>query len=166
MEAYRLHDLLVANRDPIYGYEPISGPRRPAETFRFGLLDLDPRSESYRENLALLLRWYPDAQIEDNVLLEQAKAADTLDERRAFLERCVRRFEGRDAVPEALYRLGLVYLERGRSADAESTLGRLMREFPDSIWAEEAAGLEAPRTAGANDVAAAGRAALHREGGR
>ncbi len=138
LEAHRLRDLLTANRDPIYEYDPISGSRRPDDAFRVGLLDFDPRHEMYAENLQALLVQYPNCQIADNIALELASAATTIEDRVRRLESLIADHPDGDAVPEALLRLGMAYGESDRRAEREETLARLMREYPDSVWARYA----------------------------
>ncbi len=139
LETYRLRDLLVANRDPLYGFEPIHGARRPASGPGFGMLDLDPRQDRYIESLETLKDAYPDCQIQDNIDLEIGKATEPVASRIERLEQCLRRFPKRDAVPEALFRLGVAYKEAGRLSDSETTFARLFGEHADSIWAQQAA---------------------------
>ena len=138
LAAHWLRDLLISNRDPIYGYDPIAGPRRSKQEFRFGFLDVNPRGERYIENLRELLAWYPNCQIADNLELEIAKASATDTLRIARLESCVARFGDRDAMPETLFRLGLAYLDDGQARRGEAALNRVLRDFSDSIWTHEA----------------------------
>lgn len=148
LEAHRLHDLLRNNRDPIYGYDPIAGERRDSTDFPFGLLDLAPRYErtsaggsawSYRDNLRLLKRKYRNAQIEDNIDLEIAKASEKLPEQIERLETLVRDYPKRDAIPEALYRLGVAYRRSDQVEPSRRAVQRLVREYPDTIWTRWAA---------------------------
>ena len=151
LEAQRLYDLLTENRDPLYAYEPISGPRRPHADFTFGLLDLDPRHEHYIENLQELKRRYPNCQIADNIDLEIAKAtplhvtgrntARAVPPRRSkivLLEACLKRFPSGDAVPEVLFRLGMACKADGQLVKSEEAFGRLLEEYPDSVWSRQA----------------------------
>ncbi len=137
LEAHRLFDLFTNNRDPLYGYEPISGPVRSTEELSFGLMDLDPRHERYADHLRTLLARYPHCQIEDNILVELGKAAASSDERIARFEECLRRFSERDAVPEAMFRLADAYRSAGRSDAAAPLLNDLVAGFPDSVWARQ-----------------------------
>jgi hypothetical protein len=139
LEADRMRNLLVANRDPLYGYEPIHGPRRPAAGPSFGLLDLDPRAERYAEKLQRLKDAYPNCQIEDNIDLEIAKTTEPLTDQIAALRRCLEIFPDRDAVPEALFRLGVAYKVAGQTRNSETTFIRLFNECPDSVWTAQAA---------------------------
>ena len=150
LEAYRLHDLLTANRDPIYGYEPISGAVYDEASFSFGLTDLDPRHGRYIENLQMLKERYPNCQIEDNIDLEIAKATSSPTLKTERLEACLKRFPHRDAAPETLFRLGAVYRASGQPGESEAAFGRLFREYAGSIWTKQAARY-APRRA-ANDI--------------
>ena len=49
IEAHRLHDLLAANRDPIYEYDPTCRERGKRTGVRAS--DLDPRHEAYAHAL-------------------------------------------------------------------------------------------------------------------
>lgn len=148
LAARHLYGLLSENADPLYGYDPICGPRRPEKYPTFGLLDLDPRHPAYVSNLEALKQRYPHCQIEDNIDLEIALAADrrtggptdsspgpsTIE----LLEACVRRFPDRDAAPEALFRLGAAYRESGDFEHSEDVFERLTARYPDSIWTRQA----------------------------
>ena len=138
LEAHRLHDLLASNRDPLYGFDPISGRDRPTEAVGFGLMDLEPRNERYVENLRKLGHIYPHSQIEDNICLEIAKAASEPPLKISRLEACIERFSSTDAIPEALYRLAVAYRAAGRTDDGEQTFGRLLADYPNSIWTRQA----------------------------
>jgi outer membrane protein assembly factor BamD (BamD/ComL family) len=139
LEADRLYDLLSANRDPLYGYDPIAGSRHRADAFSFGLLDLDPRHDNYIENLKMLRAEYPKCQLEDNIDLEIAKATASQALQVQRLEACLRQFPDRDQVPEALFRLGVALAAADRSEESERVLARLLRNHPSSIWATQAA---------------------------
>jgi tetratricopeptide (TPR) repeat protein len=130
LEGGRLLDLLINNRDPLYGYEPL-----------VRLLHFDPRDEHYRENLRALVERYPRAQISDNATLEIALAAPTVADRVALLESFAEEFPSGDAVPEALFRLGEACRELGEVRKARECYEGVIREGPESIWrrpAEEA----------------------------
>lgn len=136
VEAARLRDLLIHNRDPLYGYDPLCGPRDAQRApIWFGLLDLDPRDEHYVPNLLQLRDAYPHAQVTDNIDLEIAKYSPFPAERIQRLETLLERFAERDAVPEALYRLGLAYQSVGNTGKRQATLARLLRDHGDSTWA-------------------------------
>lgn len=138
LEATRLHDLLSANRDPLYGYDPLSGPRYRNDGISFGLLDLEPRHERYVENLQQLRQAYPHCQIQDNIDLEIAKASDSVESKIERLEALLAAFPDRDAVPEALFRLGAALREAEQTKRGDDTFLRLLTEHPDSIWASQA----------------------------
>ena len=138
LEAHRLHDLFVANQDPIYGYDPFYRTRRQSAGIWFGLMDLVPQSEGFISNLTLLKAAYPDCQLEENIDLEIAKATSSLTLKIERLEACLQRFPRRDAVPEALFRLGMAYKAAGESAKSQSMLARLVGAYPDSVWARPA----------------------------
>ena len=138
LEAHRLHDLLAENNDPIYRYDPFSRPRDRDHPLWFGLATLDPRSESYIANLQALIEAYPNAQLLDNLELDIARATSSLSLRIERLEACLLRYPRRDAVPEALFRLGLAYRDAGRATDSHNAFLKLVSEHPDSIWSEHA----------------------------
>jgi len=146
IEAKRLHDLIVNNRDPIYGYDPLSGPHAEGLEPKFGMLDLDPRHERYAENLRVLQERYPNCQIEDNINLELALHEPDLETRIRRLNELVTRFPGRDAIPEALLRLGVAYRANRELDRGDQALAELVRRFPESVWAEQAARVAPPRT--------------------
>lgn len=138
IEAYRLHGLLAANRDPIYGWDPIAGTRRDRAVIPFGLLDLVPRDEHYAANLRRLKEAYPKCQIKDNIDLELAKAAGLPGEKIERLESLLQEHPRGDAVPEALYRLGVAYYASDRADEGYRRFARLSRVYPRTIWAEQA----------------------------
>ncbi len=139
LEAYRLRDLFARNRDPLYGYDPISGPLHPTESFQFGLMDLIPQDERYAENLRSLAKAYPNCQIEDNIRLEIAKATPGNAEKIQRLRSCLDAYPDGDAAPEAMFRLGVAYRAGDRPAASEAIFTRLFKAHRDSIWAREAA---------------------------
>ena len=138
LEAHRLHDLLAENNDPIYRYDPFSRPRDRNHPLWFGLATLDPRSESYIANLQALIEAYPNCQLLDNIELDIAKATSSLSLRIERLEACLVRYPRRDAVPEALFRLGLAYRDAERATDSHNAFRKLVSEHPDSIWSKHA----------------------------
>lgn len=145
-ETAQLYALITKNRDPIYGYEPITGHNRDTPDPGFGLLDLDSRHERYTDNLKRIKRRYVDSQIDDNIDLEIAKMAPTRTARIQTLEALLERFPERDAAPEALLRLGMAYRDNGQIDESETAFARLMNDFPGSLWTTQAARL-APRGA-------------------
>ena len=138
LEANRLYSLLTQNNDPIYGYDPFSRPRDPDHPLWFGLASLDPRSESYIANLQALIEAYPNCQLMDNFELEIARATSSLSLRIERLQACLLRYPSRDAVPEALFRLGLAYRDAGRATESHNALQELISEHPASIWSKHA----------------------------
>ena len=146
LEAYWLRDLLGQNRDPLYGYDPIGVPRRFTGGLTFGLMHLHPRHQRYVENLDRLKKRYPHCQLEDNIDLQIAKATPEPERRIVLLKELTERFAERDAVPEALYRLGMAYRELGDGVQAQAQFDRLRVEHPRSIWAKQAGRL--PRLVG------------------
>ena len=125
LEAHHLRSLLTDNRDPLYGYQPI------VEMLRFYA-----RTAHYRENLRRLIARYPAAQITDNVELEIALATPELEERLALLEACIEHYPKGDALPEAVFKLGDALNETQKPAEARKQYERILRDFPDSIWAQ------------------------------
>jgi hypothetical protein len=143
-EGKRLLGILENNRDPLYGDDPITGPQGSSAFPRLGWALFDPESEHYRQNLMNLLARYPRCQLTDNIEVELARTLSDLGARIAALERCVDQYTRgsalgqsfRDAVPEALYRLGEAYLSAGRTAGALRVFERLVEQHPESIWVE------------------------------
>jgi len=138
LQAHQLYDLLTKNRDPLYDYVPLTGPRRSKARLWFGLLDLDPRHGSYVRSLKRLSAAYPNAQIEDNIQLEIAKATSDPAERISLLEKLLARFPSRDAAAEALLRLSLSYRQNGQLQQSREVAARLTTRYPRSIWARQA----------------------------
>jgi hypothetical protein len=147
LETRQLYDLLTSNRDPLYGYEPVSGSPFRKDSLPFGLMDLDPRHDSYAENLQALKTRYPNCQIEDNVDLEIAKATAAPEMKIERLEECLTRFSDRDAVPEVLFRLGVACKAAGQEAKSETAFARLAETYPDSVWTQQASVYTQWRTA-------------------
>jgi len=143
-EAARFRDLLQSNApppagDPLYGMEPLCGPSvRDPEDLPFGFLDLDPRKAAYAENLRGLRMRYPHAQLVDNLDLEIAKSEPGVERRIEQLEACVNSPLARDALPEALFRLGEACQEAGRMAEARVAFQRIVTEFDEAVWARKA----------------------------
>lgn len=137
LQSQRLYELLTRNRDPLYDYEPLCGPRRADGDVWYGLLDLDPRHGSYVRNLKRLSARYPNAQIGDNIDLEIAKATSDPATRIARLKQLVSRFPAGDAVAEALLQLSLSYRRIGEPRKSEEVLAQLVARYPDSIWARQ-----------------------------
>ncbi len=140
LEAHRLLELLAENRDAVHGYDPLSGPRRAGNSPRWGLLDLDPRHERYVEHLAEIMAKYPGCKLEDNIELEIAKATPSPTARIERLEAILHRFPNGDAAPEVLLRLGVAYQAGEDVARCDDAFARLARDWPNSVWARQAAG--------------------------
>jgi len=138
LEAHRLYDLLTRNRDPLYDYAPLCGPRRADGEVWYGMLDLDPRHGSYVRRLERLAKAYPNAQIGDNIELEIAKATRDPVDRISRLEQLVARVPAGDATAEALLRLSLTYREIQHSRESEEVVTRLVTQYPESIWTKQA----------------------------
>lgn len=141
IEVHRLRELLSANRDPLYGYDPLSGPRVARSGLTYGLLDLEPRHEQYVANLQRLRAAYPNCQIQDNIDLELAKSADSLDVKIERLRVLVTAYADGDAVPEALYHLAAAYRARDQVSEGDEVMMRLMRDHPESLWSDQASRL-------------------------
>ena len=141
-EGKRLLDIIDNNLDPLYGADPLIGPRGDSAFPRLGWLLLDPQSEHYRQNLQQLLARYPRCQLTDNIEVELARTATTPLERIAELESCLGQYAAhpevssgfRDALPDALYRLGEAYLAADKPAEARHTFEQLVSQHADSIW--------------------------------
>lgn len=142
LEAHRLRDLIENNQDPLWGFKPFYRPRDPSSPLWFGLLTLDPRSKWYIANLQRLQKAYFHCQLEDNILLEIAKATTSLSLKIERLDDCIKRFPSRDAVPEALFRLGQAHREAGQYAESRTDFSRLIANFPDSVWSGRARRLD------------------------
>lgn len=140
LQARALRELLVSNNDPVHGFAPLCGSKRPTDAFRVGLLDLDPRHEQYVENLRALETQYPGALVEDNIELEIAKAEPRPADCLSALERFVDRFPDGDAIGEGLLRLAVVYAENRQLKQSDALFDRLFHDFPRSVWAECAVG--------------------------
>ena len=95
-------------------------------------------------------------KIEDNVELEIAKAASTLTLKIERLESCLEEFPRRDAVPEALFRLGVAYKADDRPVRSEEVFVRLLREYPSSVWTKQAAHYTPHRAAALRSRGSAG----------
>ncbi len=147
VHAHRLRDLLRKNEDPLYGYDPLCRTDDRNGQLTFGFLHLHPRHEMYRKNLMILRHRFPHARIEDNIDLEIAKAtpwrapateAEPLGEDArssiSLLESLIEQFPKGDAIPEALYELGVASFQRGGGHRSGEAFARLTAEFPDSIW--------------------------------
>lgn len=136
-DARRFRDLLRQNRDPQLTDPPEILSDAPLVKF----LRCDPRHRLYTQNLRELFARYPFSKLRDNLVLEQV-----LNERSASLKidalnRFIRTYEGHpqiDALPEAQYRLGEAYLRDSRSPEARSAFEAVLKQYPDSVWAEEA----------------------------
>jgi tetratricopeptide (TPR) repeat protein len=136
--ARRLRKLFAHNgNDAHYGLRPLCGsqagePRQP------GFLQLDAHTWHYPNNLRSLLEAYPDSLLADNIKLALAMTAETADERIDQLQACIERHPGGDARPEALYKLGVACFEAGMDARARRSLALVLKEYPDSLWADPA----------------------------
>ncbi len=153
LEAHRLCDLFTANRDPLYGYDPIAGSRHRVDAFPFGLMDLNPRHNGYIENLRMLKEQYPNCQLRDNIDLEIAKATASMTLKVERLEACLEQYPDRDQVPEALFRLGVALKASDQHEKSETVFARLLHDYPASVWTMQAARYTPWRAAGSNSRA-------------
>jgi outer membrane protein assembly factor BamD (BamD/ComL family) len=136
-DARRFRDLLRLNRDPQLAAPPDILSDAPLVEF----LRCDPRHRLYTQNLRELLAKYPFSRLRDNLILEQALSERSTSLRIDVLNRFIRMYEGRpdaDVVPEAEYRLGETYLRDSRSAEARAAFEAVLKNYADSVWAEEA----------------------------
>lgn len=136
IETRRLHDLLASNRDPIYGYDPVSGPAHRAEPLSYGLMDVIPRSIQYIPRLQAIKAAYPNCQLMDNLDLEIAKATPSIADRVRLLNACISDHPRGDALPEALYRLAVAYKQSQQISASDAAIARLLADYPDSLWAD------------------------------
>lgn len=124
-EGARLRVLLEENREPALVPEPVS------VLFRF-----DPHSEHYPIHLTRLRNRFAQSRLVDNLELELAMACKTPGERLKALESCAAAGAESDALPEAIYHLGLAYSEMGKTAEAQASFQRVQDEFAASPWNE------------------------------
>jgi hypothetical protein len=149
-EARRWLDIFRNNRDPLYGDEPLCGPRGSSAFPRLGWLRFDPKSEYYPGNLRSLLARYPRCRLSDNIEVESVRPKEgspdriTTLERIKALESCIARYPEGDALPEALFWLGRTCLTADKPDQARRVLERAEKEFPTSIWCEKAKVLLVP----------------------
>ncbi len=133
-QARELRDLLIHNRDPEQNDKALKE-----------LFSLNPISPSYARNLRNLLaaiqRGDLRSRLDDNIELCIALAEPSRSLRIAAIEKCVDKFERRensDALPRALYELGNVYQLDNRLEDARRLYRRLIEQFPNAPWTQEA----------------------------
>jgi len=149
LEAYRLHDLLTRNNDPLHGYDPICGSLFDPQKTVGGLMDMDPRELDYGHKLITLKQAYPRCQLADNIALEMAKATDEADVLRARassvlvlkiarLQELIADFPKGDAIPEAMFRLGVACKRSHQPARSQEYFEQLLRDHADSIWSRQA----------------------------
>ncbi len=127
IEAPKLRQLLEANRDPLYGHEPLAA-----------FMALDPRDVNRKNDLASLLAKFPRCQLQDNIELEMALAVVDPEQRSKLLENLVTTNPTADALPEAVFQLGQTYFEMKAYPGARSAFERVLNEFPNSLWAKSA----------------------------
>jgi hypothetical protein len=138
VEASRLRDLLVNNANPVLGWKPFFGARRAGDRPSFGWLDFNPRDERYPSNLESLRRDLGSTTLDDNLALELAMNRKASSDRIRELENCIEQFPDGDARPEAVFRAAVAWRFEGRFDLCETRLEQLARQYPRSIWAEQA----------------------------
>lgn len=143
-ESRRWRELIEKNRDPLYGYEPLTGKPRSAREFRPGLADFDARHERYVYNLLELLERYPKAELTDNIELEIAKATPSREDRIRLLRGLLRVRSLGDAAAEALYRLSVDLYALEMLEESLANASELVSRFPESMWARAAQRLHPP----------------------
>lgn len=125
LEGRKLLDLLVHNRDPLYGTQPL-----------IGLMNCDPKHPRYAENLRAVVNRFPDGQLRDNIELRIALTEKDIDARIEALKSCAARPEPADSVPKALYQLGVAYQENKDPERARTAFERVLQEHETSMWVE------------------------------
>lgn len=136
-EARVFRDLLRLNRDP----DLSAPPDITADAPLVRLLRCDPRHRLFAQNLQQLIDRYPGSRLRDNLILEREKTLNARSDSLKIdaLERFIKAFAdvpGVDALPEAWYRLGEAYLADSRPADALRTFERVVKDYPDTAWAQ------------------------------
>ena len=135
-EARKLRELIIHNRDPHQNDWALQQ-----------LLKFDPQHAMYRQNLARLLDTIRQAPpttrslLEDNVDVLLAASAPSMSERIRLLEQKIAAYTRTtelDALPYALFELGSAYQVDNLTRKARTTFERLVREHPESVWAQEA----------------------------
>jgi outer membrane protein assembly factor BamD (BamD/ComL family) len=134
LSAWKLHDLLVNNRDP---QQNDAALRR--------LLSLDPQHPMYRLNLQRLQAGIPDQHpltaLADNVRVLVAASERSLSRRIEALRACVAallKTPDSDALPQARYELGWAYKQDNRPVEAKAAFEEVVRLHPGTPWAVEA----------------------------
>jgi hypothetical protein len=145
LQAAWLRDLIQNNAgDENYRSDPLCGAQRGRPGTEFGLLDLDPRDESYGESVNKIMQAFPQALLMDNLELERAKLVLDPGERATALGVHLERFPQGDAAPEAMLRQAMALREIRRMDEAGLVLERLMHEHPQSVWAGQCRELRLP----------------------
>lgn len=126
-EGRRLLDLLVKNRDTVYGDEPL------VEFFK-----LDPRSGFFAANMERLRRRFPECRLEDNLILADVLSTPDEHERITKLESLLRGDDLYDARPAAVFALATLLQGAYRPADARARFEELTGRFGDTPWGEDA----------------------------
>lgn len=128
--ADRLRDLIMANRDdPLYGNEPLKA-----------LAALDRRREGYLDALLRLASEYRGGLLYDNLMVRWAAAQRDMRDRYTCLAACAEQFSAGDALPEAIYQLAeleiqkLAEQESGKRATGINRLRELVARFENTCW--------------------------------
>ncbi len=127
IEGRKLRYLLSNNRDALYGDEPLAE-----------YVGIDPRQLNSNDRYRRILREFPSCRLTDNVNLRLAMAEPNLDRRVEALESCVAQVDSGDALPEALYLIGMAYAEQKKTSEARDALERVVSDFSGTVWAEQA----------------------------
>lgn len=126
-EGRRLLDLLVNNRDSLYGDEPL------VELFK-----LDPHYAQFGANVEALLARFPGCALEDNLRLALALVPRSAATRIARLRELLLSPTLNDARPAAMYELARILQQDYQPAESETVYRRLVAEYPSSPWADDA----------------------------
>lgn len=138
LDAGRLHELCIRNRDAGLIDDGLVRPRRSTRESWFGLLGLDPRHRSHRDNVESLAARLSKSRIIDNLALEIAKTEPTLQGYKVKLEALLAAYPDGDAAEEAQFRLAICYKEMGLREQCAALARRLILDRPKSQWAAQA----------------------------
>lgn len=134
MEARKLRDLLANNRDP-----------QQNDLALRKLLSFDPHHPLYRANVeqlySELTQRHPLTPLRDNIMVLAASTHPSDSRRIEELRGCVDKLRGdaaSDALPQAIYELGLAYRDDNRPQEARASFEEVARLYSASPWALEA----------------------------
>lgn len=135
LAGWKLRVLLENGRDPHLARPP----EIPADLPLVELLRCDPRHRLYARNVSEIRAKYPLSSLRNRLWLEEILTDRSTSRKIARLEEFVQSVSpDRDAVPEALYRLGEACLKDSRPQDAARYFHRVINEHPESPWVVEA----------------------------